>query len=88
METKLLLELKVNLEGVFLLKKYESPQAVLLEFGTSRFDTASSRCDCYTERWNYTSYNLDDDPSLTPNDNCVLETKAFIEIANAEIFNE
>ena len=67
------------------MKEYECPQAVLLEFGTSRFDTASSRCDCYTERWNYTSYNLDEGPSLWPEDNCYLETKAFIEIANAEI---
>lgn len=68
------------------MKEYESPQAELIEFGSSRFDTASSRCDCYTERWDYTSYNLDEDPSNWPTDGCHLETKAMSEIANSAIF--
>ena len=68
------------------MREYESPKAELIEFGNSRVDTVNSRCDCYTERWDYTSYNLDDDPSTWPDDDCHLETKAFVEIGNSEIF--
>ena len=67
------------------MKEYESPKAELISFGNSRFDTANSRCDCYTERWNYVSYNLDDDPDTWTD--CELETKAFVEIGNSEIYS-
>jgi len=75
----------MDLKGVENLKQYVSPSVEFIAFGNSRLETAGSRCDCYTERWNFTKLDWDDDPSTWPTDNCITETKAFIELADAEI---
>lgn len=76
----------LNLEGVVTLKVYESPKAEVIKFGNNRIDTTGSRCDCYTEKWNYTKFDMVNTPiDEWPDDGCTWETKNFIEVGDATI---
>lgn len=63
------------------MKKYESPKAEFVEFGTGRINTTSSICNCYAERWDF------DEHDLNESGGCSLESRDFSEVGDSGVLD-